>query len=83
MIDDADQAVSHITRGRDLFTTTPIHRLLQALLGLPTPVYNHHRLIRDTAGKRLAKRDRDHSLTQLKAGGWRREDVLAHLGLGA
>ncbi len=81
VVDDADQDVNHITRGQDLFTATPIHRLLQALLDLPIPTYRHHRLVRDADGKRLAKRDRDLSLIQLKATGWRREDVLARLGL--
>jgi glutamyl-Q tRNA(Asp) synthetase len=81
VVDDADQGVNHITRGQDLFTATPIHRLLQALLDLPIPTYRHHRLVRDANGKRLAKRDRDLSLIQLKAAGWRREDVLARLGL--
>ena len=57
VVDDAYQGVTHVSRGRDLFPATPIHRLLQALLGLPTPVYRHHRLVRDAAGKRLAKRD--------------------------
>ena len=81
VVDDAHQGVTHVSRGRDLFPATPIHRLLQALLGLATPLYRHHRLIRDTAGKRLAKRDRAHSLAQLKADGWRPGDVLRRLGL--
>ena len=55
--DDADQGISHVVRGQDLFTATQIHVLLQRLLDLPTPVYHHHRLIRDDAGQRLAKRD--------------------------
>jgi glutamyl-Q tRNA(Asp) synthetase len=57
VVDDADQGVTHVTRGEDLFEATQIHVLLQHLLGLPTPVYHHHRLIRDDHGKRLAKRD--------------------------
>ena len=81
VVDDAHQGVTHVSRGRDLFPATPIHRLLQALLGLATPLYRHHRLIRDTAGKRLAKRDRAHSLAQLKADGWRPGDVLRRLSL--
>ena len=78
---DAWQDVTHVTRGRDLFPATPFHRLLQALLGLATPVYRHHRLIRDAQAKRLAKRDRAHSLAQLRADGWRPTDVLHRLGL--
>ncbi len=81
VLDDAHQDVTHVTRGRDLFPATPFHRLLQALLGLATPVYRHHRLIRDAQAKRLAKRDRAHSLAQLRAGGWQGADVLRRLGL--
>jgi glutamyl-Q tRNA(Asp) synthetase len=57
VVDDAAQGVTHVTRGQDLFDATAIHVLLQHLLGLPVPVYHHHRLIRDDQGKRLAKRD--------------------------
>lgn len=82
VVDDAWQSVSHVTRGRDLFPATPLHRLLQALLGLPEPRYHHHRLIRDSEGRRLAKRDHAHSLARLRAEGWSPADVLSHLGLG-
>lgn len=56
VIDDAFQEVSHVVRGEDLFEATAIHIVLQRILGLTTPLYHHHRLIRDDAGKRLAKR---------------------------
>jgi glutamyl-Q tRNA(Asp) synthetase len=56
-LDDAVQGVSLVTRGADLFAATHIHRLLQALLGLPTPHYRHHPLLSDAEGMRLAKRD--------------------------
>jgi glutamyl-Q tRNA(Asp) synthetase len=82
VVDDAWQGITHVTRGCDLFPATPIHRLLQALLGLATPLYRHHRLIRDAQGTRLAKRDHAHSLAQLRADGWQPGDVLHHLGLG-
>ena len=81
VVDDAWQGITHVTRGRDLFPATPIHRLLQALLGLATPLYRHHRLIRDAQAKRLAKRDRAHSLAQFRADGWQPGDVLHRLGL--
>lgn len=81
VVDDAWQNVTHVTRGRDLFPVTPIHRLLQALLELPVPVYNHHRLIRDGGGKRLAKRDHAHSIALLRDQGLSRTDILARLGL--
>jgi glutamyl-Q tRNA(Asp) synthetase len=57
VVDDAAQDITHVTRGADLGPATLVHVLLQRLLGFPTPVYHHHRLIRDEAGKRLAKRD--------------------------
>jgi glutamyl-Q tRNA(Asp) synthetase len=54
-VDDAADGVSHVVRGRDLFAYTAIHRLLQALLGLATPVYWHHPLLLDDSGEKLAK----------------------------
>jgi glutamyl-Q tRNA(Asp) synthetase len=55
VIDDALQGVTDVVRGRDLFWSTSLHRLLQQLLGLPRPVYRHHDLIRDDAGQKLSK----------------------------
>ncbi len=69
-IDDADMGVTHVIRGRDLFASTHIHRLLQALLGLPTPLYHHHALVVDSMGKRLAKRDQATELAALRAQGF-------------
>ena len=68
-IDDALQGVTLVTRGRDLFAASHIHRLLQALLDLPTPRYCHHPLIVDADGRRYAKRDRALALRALKAAG--------------
>jgi glutamyl-Q tRNA(Asp) synthetase len=45
--------VTGIVRSRDLVASASVHRLLQALLGLPVPIYHHHRLILDQAGKAL------------------------------
>lgn len=81
VVDDAAQGVSHVTRGRDLFAATPVHRLLQVLLGLPEPLYRHHRLIRDEQGRRLAKRDRDRALASLRDGGAAPGDIRAMVGL--
>ena len=81
VVDDAHEGVSHVTRGEDLFAATPLHRLLQALLGLPVPVWRHHRLIRDAQGRRLAKRDRDLALSALRAAGVTPAGVRARLGL--
>ncbi|WP_264579687.1 MULTISPECIES: tRNA glutamyl-Q(34) synthetase GluQRS [unclassified Sphingobium] len=66
VVDDAVQGVTHVIRGRDVFASTHAHRTLQALLGLPSPRYRHHRLIVDAAGKRLAKRADGLSLAALR-----------------
>ncbi len=81
VVDDAAQGVTTVTRGEDLFAATQPHRVLQALLGRPTPQYRHHRLIRDAEGRRLAKRDRDKGLAELRAAGATPEDVRAMVGL--
>lgn len=78
-VDDALQGVTHIIRGQDLFHATHIHRLLQALLGLPVPAYRHHALLTDETGQRLAKRAGSPSLADLRAQGGSREDVLRRL----
>lgn len=68
-IDDAEQDVTHVIRGRDLYLSTHVHRLLQALLGLPTPVYRHHVLVCGPDVKRLAKRDAAAALASLRDSG--------------
>lgn len=75
VLDDADQGISHVIRGQDLFEATAIHVTLQNLLGLPTPVYHHHRLIRDDQGKRLAKRDDARSILTYRQDGATPEDI--------
>ncbi|WP_101066375.1 tRNA glutamyl-Q(34) synthetase GluQRS [Roseovarius salinarum] len=81
VLDDADQGITHVIRGQDLFEATQIHVLLQRLLGLPTPVYRHHRLIRDDAGRRLAKRDDARAIATYRAEGLRPADLRAMVGL--
>ncbi|WP_137871171.1 tRNA glutamyl-Q(34) synthetase GluQRS [Sphingopyxis sp. 2PD] len=68
-LDDAMMGVTHIIRGADLLASTDVHRLLQALLALPTPLYRHHPLVCGPDGKRLAKRDAAASLASLRAAG--------------
>jgi len=68
-VDDAAQGVTHVVRGRDLFAATHLHRLLQALLGLPAPRYHHHRLVVGNDGERLAKRKAAPTLAALRATG--------------
>lgn len=68
-LDDAAQGVTHIVRGLDLFAATHVHRLLQALLGLPVPVWRHHALLLGPDGQRLAKRNGAPTLAGLRAAG--------------
>ena len=79
--DDADQGVTHVIRGEDLFDFTPVQVILQHLLGLPTPIYHHHRLIRDDQGKRLAKRDDARALSKYRAEGATPADIRRMVGL--
>lgn len=81
-VDDALQGVSLVTRGVDLFAATHIHRLLQALLDLPVPQYRHHQLLTDAQGRRLAKRDRAHTLRALRESGKTPAEVRAMAGFG-
>lgn len=78
--DDAQQGVSHVIRGEDLLSAAHLHRLLQVLLGLPEPVYRHHRLLTDDDGRRLAKRDKAATLKALRDNGASAEDVRRQLG---
>lgn len=78
--DDALQGVTRVTRGEDLWESTHLHRVLQALLGLPVPEYHHHGLIRDESGRRLAKRDEAEPLSALREAGVPPEAVRARLG---
>jgi glutamyl-Q tRNA(Asp) synthetase len=80
VVDDAIQEVTRVTRGEDLFEATHLQRLLQALLGLKTPEYQHHRLLCDTSGKRLAKRDEAETLRSFRHRGVSSAEVLKQLG---
>ena len=79
VVDDIEQGITEVTRGADLFAATAIHVILQDLLGVPTPQYHHHGLIRDTAGKRLAKRDDARSLAFYRDAGWAPEALIEML----
>ncbi len=81
VLDDADLGVTHVIRGQDLEDATFIHVLLQRLLDLPTPTYKHHRLIRDDAGKRLAKRDDARSIAKYREDGLAPNDIRRLVGL--
>ena len=81
VVDDADEGVTHVVRGRDLFHATSVHVLLQNLLDLPTPAYHHHRLVVDADGRKLSKSSRDTSLRSLRAMGKTPNDIRAMVGL--
>ncbi len=81
VLDDAAQSITHVVRGADLFDATRIHILLQHLLGLPTPLYHHHKLIRDEAGKRLAKRDDARAISLFRAEGLSPEDIRSRVSV--
>jgi len=81
VVDDAAQGISDVIRGADLFEVTKIHVTLQHLLGLPTPTYHHHRLIRDDTGKRLAKRDDARAIAKYRRDGATPADIREMVGL--
>ncbi|MGV8853703.1 MAG: tRNA glutamyl-Q(34) synthetase GluQRS [Devosia sp.] len=80
VVDDAAQAITHVTRGRDMEAATDMHVLLQMLLDLPTPIYHFHRLILDDDGRKLSKSKGSPSLASLRAAGWTQDDVRRAVG---
>ena len=80
-VDDAEQEVTMVTRGEDLFPASHIQRLLQELIGLPETIYNHHRIIKGDDGARLAKRNKSQTLRSLREQGITPEGVRKKLGL--
>jgi len=81
VLDDALQGVTRVVRGVDLYEATSVHRLLQEILGLPAPVYHHHRLVLDADGKKLAKRDKSTTLRDLRTSGCTPDEVRRAVGL--
>jgi glutamyl-Q tRNA(Asp) synthetase len=79
--DDALQGVTHVIRGEDLAAAAHLHCLLQMLLGLPPVIYEHHRLITDESGRRLAKRDQSVTLQALREEGVSPEEIRRRVGL--
>jgi glutamyl-Q tRNA(Asp) synthetase len=81
VIDDALQGVTDVVRGQDLFWSTSVHRLLQALLDLPQPAYRHHPLILDATGEKLSKSTGATGLRELRAAGATPADIRRLVGL--
>jgi glutamyl-Q tRNA(Asp) synthetase len=81
VIDDAVQGVTDVVRGQDLFHATSVHRLLQQLLGLPSPAYRHHRLLMNDSGQKLSKSTDATGLRELRAAGATPEDIRRLIGL--
>lgn len=82
VVDDALQGVTHVVRGRDLEAATDLHRLLQALLGLPVPLYHHHALVLDETGAKLAKSAGSAPLAGLRKAGETAASIRLRLGFG-
>ena len=78
--DDALQGVTHVVRGQDVEAATPLHRLLQRLLDLPTPEYHHHKLILDENGRKLSKSHDSTPLRTLRQKGLTASDIRSRLG---
>jgi glutamyl-Q tRNA(Asp) synthetase len=83
VIDDALQGVTDVVRGQDLFWATSVHRLLQRLLDLPQPLYRHHGLVRDAAGRKLSKSTQATGLRELRGQGLTAMDIRRLVGLTA
>jgi glutamyl-Q tRNA(Asp) synthetase len=81
VVDDDLQGVTHVVRGRDLFHATSVHRLLQTLLGLPEPIYHHHRLVLDRDGRKLSKSTSATALRALRQSGANPADIRRMVGL--
>ena len=81
VLDDADQHITHVVRGRDLYHATAVQRLLQELLGLPQPAYFHHRLVLGADGRKLSKSAKDTGLRALRENGATPEDGRPLVGL--
>lgn len=77
VVDDTLQGVTHVVRGRDLYHATSVHRLLQQLLGLPQPVYHHHRLLLGADGRKLSKSNRDTGIRAFREAGRTPADIGA------
>ena len=83
VVDDAEQGVTDVVRGRDLFAATSIHVLLQARLNLPTPRYRHHRLVIDASGAKMSKSASSRPLAALREEGYSAADLRGALGFAA
>ncbi|MBV8849576.1 MAG: tRNA glutamyl-Q(34) synthetase GluQRS [Methylobacteriaceae bacterium] len=81
VVDDAKQGVTDIVRGKDLFASTGMHRLLQVLLRLHAPRYHHHDLIIDANGHKLSKSRGSPTLRDLRASGMTSDDIRRAVGL--
>jgi glutamyl-Q tRNA(Asp) synthetase len=81
VVDDAAQGITHVVRGQDLYQATSVHRVLQALLGLPAPLYHHHRLIFDAEGRKLSKSTHATALRELRQHGKSPAEIRRMVGL--
>jgi glutamyl-Q tRNA(Asp) synthetase len=69
-----------VVRGKDIEAATPLHKLLQRLLGLPSPHYLHHDLVLDETGQKLSKSLRSTALRDLRQDGVTAQEIRKRLG---
>jgi glutamyl-Q tRNA(Asp) synthetase len=81
VVDDALQGITDVVRGRDLFWSTSVHLALQRLLGIPQPVYRHHRLVEDASGQKLSKSTQATGLRELRGQGATPAEIRRLVGL--
>jgi len=81
VIDDALQGITNVVRGRDLFFSTAVHRVLQEIFGLPALTYFHHDLILDETGRKLSKSLKSTALRHLRQAGMTPADIRRMIGL--
>jgi len=81
VVDDALSGVTHVVRGRDLYSATSVHRLLQELLGFQAPLYHHHDLVLDETGRKLSKSSQDTSIAELREAGVSADDIRKSVGI--
>lgn len=82
VVDDADNGVTQVVRGRDLLASAPRQKYLFSLLGKPAPEYCHVPLLLAPDGRRLSKRDGDLDLEAL-LGRFTPEEIIGALAFAA
>ena len=82
VLDDAHHGITDVIRGDDLLPSAALQSRLAELFGVPSPRWWHVPLMRDHEGRRLATRDQDETLTQMRSRGIKSTHVIQHLARG-